>query len=952
MKKETMGQSEERYRALFNFLIEGFCIIEMIFDDDGKPVDYRFLEVNPAFEEQTGLHGAEGKLMREIAPEHEAFWFETYGKIALTGEPAQFEHEAKALNRWFEVRAFRMGKADNREVAICFKDITKRKHSEAGMLENTRLLQDVIDGSNSPIFLKDVEGKFITINASLESMLGMSREEIKGKTDYDIASKEVADYWRAHDKQVLATGKAIQIEEKADLKDGHHVFLANKFPLMDATGKIYGIGAISHDITDRKRAEEAFQENMERLDLALISSGMATFDWDILNNKRVWSEGVHRLMGTKSEDFTGSADEFFRIIHPEDKSIVQASLARAVETGDYETAYRAVWPDSSIHHIASRGKVHRDNTGRAVSMTGLCWDVTEQKRIEEVLRENDKELRKLNRTLKALSDSNQAIMRADNENDYLNEVCQNIIQECGHAMVWVGFAEQDEAKTVRPVAQAGFEEGYLKTVNITWDETDRGRGPTGTAIRTGQLCICRNMLTDPDFEPWRQEAVKRGYASSIVFPLMAYGSAFGAIMIYSKDPDPFSEKEVQLLSELANDLAYGITSIRLRVERDKIEEELKRERKVLHTFINNIPDYVYCKDTQSKFIIANISTARAMKCQSPEDLVGKTDFDFYPKKLADKYFADEQEIIRTSLPKMGMEEELVDQNADIRILLTSKVPLLDNAGLVIGLVGIGRDITQQKLAEDILKRDKETFEKLVQERTQDLIETQMELDRAKRLSDIGTLAATVAHELRNPLAAIAMAAANIQRKIKGAVSFERHFHTIEKKITQSDLIINNLLFYSRLRKPSLQNIEIHSILEECVDLAEKQHNGKIVFERRFDPIKNIVIEADVLQMHEIFSNLLNNACDAIVDVMGRIEITTKHDEAFVKIYIKDNGEGISKENLKQIFEPFFTTKAKGTGLGLTVCYQVMKMHGGTIGFTSEPGQGTVVEIVLPKKHHS
>ena len=118
------------------------------------------------------------------------------------------------------------------------RDVTDRKRAEETLRERERLLQDVIDGSTSPIFLKDRDGKFITINATLERMLGMSREEIKGKTDYDIAPKEVADYWRNNDKKVMATGKAIQIEEVADLQDGHHIFLANKFPLVDAHGQI------------------------------------------------------------------------------------------------------------------------------------------------------------------------------------------------------------------------------------------------------------------------------------------------------------------------------------------------------------------------------------------------------------------------------------------------------------------------------------------------------------------------------------------------------------------------------------------------------------------------------------------------------------------------------------------------------------------------------------------
>lgn len=181
------------------------------------------------------------------------------------------------------------------------------------------------------------------------------------------------------------------------------------------------------------------------------------------------------------------------------------------------------------------------------------------------------ELGRLNRTLLALSRSNQAMMRAQDETQFLNEVCQIIVRDCGHAMVWIGYAEQDAAKTVRPVAHAGFETGYLDTLQITWADTERGQGPTGTAIRTGQLCHCRNMLTDPRFEPWREQAIRRGYASSLVVPLLAEGLAFGAITIYSTQPDPFSQDEFKLIQRLADDLAYGIGAIRQRKAREHSE---------------------------------------------------------------------------------------------------------------------------------------------------------------------------------------------------------------------------------------------------------------------------------------------------------------------------------------------------------------------------------------------
>ncbi|MGH9628742.1 MAG: chemotaxis protein CheB, partial [Bryobacteraceae bacterium] len=130
LAEAALQHSEERYRTLFESIDEGFCIIEMIFDEHEKPVDYRFLQVNPSFERQTGLKNAQGKTMRELVPQHEEHWFETYGRIALTGEPARFENSATQLRRWFDVYAFRFGEPENRQVAMLFKDISERKRTQ------------------------------------------------------------------------------------------------------------------------------------------------------------------------------------------------------------------------------------------------------------------------------------------------------------------------------------------------------------------------------------------------------------------------------------------------------------------------------------------------------------------------------------------------------------------------------------------------------------------------------------------------------------------------------------------------------------------------------------------------------------------------------------------------------------------------------------------------------
>jgi signal transduction histidine kinase/HAMP domain-containing protein len=457
-------------------------------------------------------------------------------------------------------------------------------------------------------------------------------------------------------------------------------------------------------------------------------------------------------------------------------------------------------------------KMTQDLRKVTASRDELNREVTMRKGIEE-------ELFKVNRILRALSNSNQAMMRAQDETDCLNQVCRIIIKDCGYAMVWVGFAVQDEAKSVRPVAQAGFEEGYLKALDVTWADNERGRGPTGTAIRTGQVTVCRDILNDPNFKPWRDEAIKRGYASSLVVPFSNVADVFGAISIYSRSPDPFSPQEIALLSELADDLAFGIMFNRLRAA------------------------------------------------------------------------------------------------------------LKDN--------------------EQALQRSHDELEGRVNQRTAQLVEAQKEVDRSKRLSDIGTLAATVAHELRNPLAAVKMAVYNIKRKAKNPI-LEKHLNNIDLKVQESEQIINNLLFYARLKMPHYGKINIYNILNSCLNEAAARFSRPGVYvERRIEALKDLLVEADPLQIKEVFSNIVNNAYDALLEHEGKITVSAQVDDMSATIVVKDGGAGIHPDNLARLFEPFFTTKSKGIGLGLAVSRQIVNLHGGSINIESTKGQGATVTVCLP-----
>lgn len=209
----------------------------------------------------------------------------------------------------------------------------------------------------------------------------------------------------------------------------------------------------------------------------------------------------------------------------------------------------------------------REPGGNVSFVEGFVEDIAERKRAEA-------ELRRINRTLRMISECNQALVRATEEAELLRDICGLLVESGGYRAAWIGFAQEDEAKSVLPVAQAGVQAGYLDSAAISWADTPRGRGPTGTAIRSGQPTIIRNIRTDPTFEPWRAAALERGYAASAALPFQVQKGTHGALMVYAAEMGAFDTAEVELLVQLAGDLAYGLSALRTRAENQRVQEEL------------------------------------------------------------------------------------------------------------------------------------------------------------------------------------------------------------------------------------------------------------------------------------------------------------------------------------------------------------------------------------------
>ena len=179
------------------------------------------------------------------------------------------------------------------------------------------------------------------------------------------------------------------------------------------------------------------------------------------------------------------------------------------------------------------------------------------------------------------------MIQANDETDSLNKIRKIVVEVSDYRMAWVGYAENDTGKSVRPVADAGFDESYLQTLHISWADVERGRGPTGTAIRTGAPSTISNVGTDPRFAPWRHEAINRGYVSALSLPLQEGDTVFGALTIYAAYPDTFNDVEQQMLASLAGNLAYGITMLRSRRAHELAEEALRQSEARYRSLFQN-----------------------------------------------------------------------------------------------------------------------------------------------------------------------------------------------------------------------------------------------------------------------------------------------------------------------------------------------------------------------------
>ncbi|GBE36526.1 blue-light-activated protein [bacterium BMS3Bbin07] len=600
-------------------------------------------------------------------------------------------------------------------------------------------------------------------------------------------------------------------------------------------------------------------------------------------------------------------------------------------------------------------------------------------------RRAEKKLRKVNRALKVLSECNQIIVRVRDETVLLREICKVFVDVGGYRFAWIGFAGQDEEKTVLPVAQSGFEEEYLRTLNLTWADTERGRGPTGTAIRTGKININRDVLTNPDYALWRDEAINRGYQSSIAIPLVDENCVLGAINIYAPEPDAFDPEEVRLLTDLADDLSYCITALRMRARHKQAEEEQTRLRRCLEMLWN----IARMADADYQTLCDHVLVEITEMTQSPYAFYGFLNKEETVMKIyafsagAMKECRIQDRPIEYPLVNAGFLGDAVRLRKtlvinDYRACPGKKgVPdghiLLDRV-LIVPVFSHGRIVALAAVANkpsDYTEDDARQVEsfatnvQVIMDRRQaeeEKEKMQAQLLQAQKMEAIGTLAGGVAHDFNNLLTAIRGYVDLVMMKVDESEPFYRNLKQIRNASVRAADLTRQLLLFSRKQPMEFIHLNINRTIDDLLKMLNRLIGEDIAI--RTYPEPDIwMVRADPGSIEQVIMNLAGNARDTMPDG-GSLTIRTENvllDEEhckvilearpgrFVCLSVEDTGAGMNKKTVQHIFEPFFTTKeaGRGTGLGLSVVYGIVKQHEGWINVSSKSSLGSTFRIYLP-----
>jgi PAS domain S-box-containing protein len=901
--------------------------------------------------------------------------------------------------------------------------VTEKLRKQNEIIEKERkLLRALMDNMPDTIYIKDTNGCFLDVNPLQVAVTkGKSREEMIGKTDYNFYPKDIADIFNKDDMHVIKTGEAvINKEEIGFAPDGNiRVKLTTKVPFFNDDGNVAGLVGIGRDISKIKETEEKLIEQTQHLQEinVLLEERQEEINQqsDELSEQNKILEAERTLLRTLIDNLPDSIyikDTHHRFITVNkyllellnindlkdiegktDRDFFPKEMAEKyardednlIQTGNpiVDMEETSLDKHGNIIYLHTTKVPIRNVDGKVTGIVGIGQDITALKETEMKLMEQAEYLKEVNVLLEERQEEIQQQAAELSSQNILLENEKNLLRVLIDTLQESIFIKDTESRFIT-VNKAILKNLRLNSLSEVEGKTDYDFYKKNDADEyfNDEREILRSNKPIYNKEEIRfiQGGIKRYKSVSKVPFFDEQGRPLGIVGI-SKDITEL--KNIQnILEKKTEDLQQANVIIEERAEEIEKQKEwlaeqnerIEKERTLLRTLIDNIPDYIYIKDSDSRFITVNQKLLRTMHANSLDEVIGKNDFDTTPyKEIAEAYYTDEQKILNTGEPIINKEEIGFDENGREKVISTTKVPFRDTDGQIIGIVGVGRDITKQKNIERKLREQAESLKEvntLLEERQEKIQIQSDELNRQaselkitnKQLEELNATKnkffSIIAHDLKNPFQAIFGFSELLMRNFEDFEENQRYeLLTMIKTSSESAYnLLENLLQWARTQtdriKYSPSEIDIKDLLKQNITLAKANIDKKSILIRT-DTTCAEPIWADFNMTNLIIRNLLSNAIKFTPN-NGIITLgCSRISQLECEIFVQDTGIGMSEENVKKLFriDEYFSTSGtageSGTGLGLIICKEFIEKNNGKLTIESELDKGTTFRFTLP-----
>ena len=879
---------------------------------------------------------------------------------ALDVKPLECEQHVESLLRIFAGRTA--------------AELERLRIEEAHTASETRY-RAIVETTSDIVWESDVRGRCIYCNKAVKSTLGLAPDAVMGRDLAEFVHPDDQPRYRAQFRTAISESCGwTNLVLRWRNRDGSYRHLqSSSTPVYRGDEDIVGFRGIDRDITDRVRADTFRYGQNHALELILSGADLPVILTTLVRNIEAQTDGMlgsvllltpdQRLVtgaapslpdaynlaidGVRIGPFVGSCGTAaFRnervIVEDISKDPLWADFAKLAHEHDL----RSCWSEpiraqggavlgtfALYYHQPRRPAEHELNLIEEAAR--VCRLAIERTRSEE-------ERRNHTRLLVSLERVDRVIRQTDDLDEMMRGVLDTMIAELDCDRAWLVFPCDPDAPTWRvPMERTRPEYPGAGTQPADLPMTDEARATLAEVSDSGGP-VCHGPMYERAV-PARL-AKRYGIQSEVITKIVPKSGppwAFGlhqcshARVWSNADLDLFREAGRRITDALGQMLSH---------------RDVRESRSMLQLVLDAIPARVFWKDRDLRYLGGNHLFARDAGVSHPDEVIGWVDHDFPWRTFADQYRNDDREVIDSGVPKLNYEEPLTTPTGETVWLRTSKIPLRDAAGTVIGVLGAYEDITEQKRVQQaahaahsaLLERERREKELVEAE----LARTRESLVRQTRLAAIGQVAASIAHELRNPLGAIRNSAFFLRRRTSGEREDWAHqLGIIEHQAAESDRIISDLLDMTRAKPAKKQSIDLEDVVRESFAAAVDHEHIQLQLEFETRPL---LLSADRGQIGQVLRNLFANAAHAMPDG-GCVSVAAATRPDGVAITITDTGPGVAPDARDRIFEPLFTSKAKGTGLGLTVCRQIIEQHGGTITLASTSGPGAEFQIRLPRE---